>query len=226
MRIVSLQQNSKDWELWRKSGLGASDAPAVMGVSPWTTPFQLWAEATGRAERPPANEFALAAMKRGQELEPVVRGMFEKINGPFPAIVGMHNEYDYIRASFDGLSDTNELLEIKCPGKADHATAVAGKVPNKYFPQIQQQFLVSGAQRGFYVSWDGKSEILTTLVVYPDHDYMEKLLKALQQFWARVEMKIPPEVQDVDRRRAVARVLDANKRLTSAVNMLSLVMGV
>jgi len=44
----------------RKKRLGASDAAAVLGVSPWSTAFDVWAEKTGRAlDGPPLDKDAV-----------------------------------------------------------------------------------------------------------------------------------------------------------------------
>lgn len=45
-KIIRLKQNSADWTEWRKSGLGASDAPIIMEKSPWSTPYKLYLEKT------------------------------------------------------------------------------------------------------------------------------------------------------------------------------------
>ena len=42
MKIINLEQNSFEWEINRMSGIGSSDAPSIMGVSPYTTALQLW----------------------------------------------------------------------------------------------------------------------------------------------------------------------------------------
>ena len=122
MKIVTVKQNSREWREWRGKGLGASDAPSYMGESPWTSPFELWLQKTGLMERPPANEFQVAAMKRGTDLEPIARKMFEAhIGKPFPSLSAFHEEHEFLRASFDGHNgELNEILEIKCPGKEDH----------------------------------------------------------------------------------------------------------
>mgnify|MGYP000308297088 CR=1 FL=1 len=36
-----------DWKLWRRGGLGASDLPAILGISPWASPFSVWADKCG-----------------------------------------------------------------------------------------------------------------------------------------------------------------------------------
>jgi len=59
----------------RRTWLGGSDAAAVMGLSPWATPVELWMQKTGR--RPP--EVPTVARQRmftrGHKLEPFIREM-------------------------------------------------------------------------------------------------------------------------------------------------------
>ncbi|GIV52679.1 MAG: hypothetical protein KatS3mg038_3200 [Candidatus Kapaibacterium sp.] len=52
----------------RRSFLGASDAPAVLGLSPWRSAWEVWAEKTGRIDSWSGN----AATSAGQLLEPAV----------------------------------------------------------------------------------------------------------------------------------------------------------
>lgn len=40
----------KQWLEYRKGGLGGSDAPAVLGMSPYATPYTVWLEKTRRTE--------------------------------------------------------------------------------------------------------------------------------------------------------------------------------
>jgi putative phage-type endonuclease len=219
VRLVNIKQGTKDWREWRGKGLGASDMPALMGDSPWTSPFELWLQKTGLWVREEPNAFQLAAMKRGNDLEPVVREMFEKKLGKkFPAVAGMHDEYDFIRASFDGLSEDNEVLEIKCPNKVDHEKAVKGKVPTKYIAQVQLQLLISGARNAYYVSWDGRSTTLDGIVqVPPDFNYQSKLIDAAVDFWKRVASKTLPEVTTKD----ASKIIEKQKFHLEQANKLS-----
>src|SRR6266404_2041612 len=100
MKIANqLPQNSKEWLAWRTSGLGASDAPVIMGVSPFTSQFELWLEKTGLGEREAFNPNAVKAMARGTLLEPEARDCYEyKMGGIFEALNVIHPQYDFIRA--------------------------------------------------------------------------------------------------------------------------------
>lgn len=200
MKIVEVKQNSKDWRAWRTKGLGASDVPAVMGESPWTSPFELWLQKTGLMERPEPNTYQLAAMKRGTDLEPTVRKMFEKqVGRKYPAVSAEHDKHDFIRASFDGYNaETHTILEIKCPNKDDHGKALKGKVPDKYISQVQDQLLISGAPLCYYVSWDGKSPSLAIVEVKPDLPKQKLIEEACIDFWKRVQNRILPDVRRED----------------------------
>ena len=43
-RIERLHQNTPEWHRWRMQGIGASDAPAIMGETAFKTPRMLWSE--------------------------------------------------------------------------------------------------------------------------------------------------------------------------------------
>ena len=47
MAIVDLVQRSDAWFEWRKTGITASMIPVIMGLSPYQTPYRLWAELVG-----------------------------------------------------------------------------------------------------------------------------------------------------------------------------------
>lgn len=224
MKIVTTKQNSSQWRTWRGLGLGASDAPAFMGASPWTSPFELWLQKTGLMDRATPNEYQLAAMRRGTELEPVARAMFELEKGAkFEAISAEHDDHSWLRASFDGHNaELNAILEIKCPNKVDHAKAVKGQVPSKYMAQVQQQLLISGAAVCYYYSWDGRSDKGAIVEVRPDADYQGLLLKTALDFWQRVCTKVPPDITSAD----VKKVVDSLTQGLEQVNRASAVLAI
>ena len=36
-----------EWHAWRAEGLGASEVAGVLGISPWATPWSVWARKMG-----------------------------------------------------------------------------------------------------------------------------------------------------------------------------------
>lgn len=61
-------QERANWLAERKSGIGGSEAAAVLGVSPWATPVTVWLDKTGRSGPKEETE----AMRIGTELEDFV----------------------------------------------------------------------------------------------------------------------------------------------------------
>lgn len=185
----------QDWKKWRSEGLGASDSPAIMGVSPWKTRYQLWEEKAGLVVPDDQGNWAT---KRGNELEPKARAHYELTYGiEMPIAFVEHKTYPFIRASLDGYNEAQSIvLEIKCPGKDDHDLAKQGKVPEKYYPQLQHQLLASGAAKVHYYSFDEVSAHLVE--VLPNAEYCQKLLNELIIFWGMVQTKQAPELEDRD----------------------------
>ena len=66
--ILKLVQGSPEWHAHRAQYRNASESAAVMGVSPWLTPYQFWLVRTGRVEQP-----VTAPMRHGSEMEPRAR---------------------------------------------------------------------------------------------------------------------------------------------------------
>lgn len=81
----------------RSKFLGGSDAAAVMGLSPWTTPLELWQYKTRRVVKEDDPSKA-RIYRRGHKLEPFIREMtIEKLQdmGFEVELVGVNKLYDH-----------------------------------------------------------------------------------------------------------------------------------
>jgi len=184
----------KLWLEWRRGGIGSSDAPVVMGVSPWSTPYLLWKEKVYGTVEKEAN----AAMKRGTELEAMVREMLENDTCTLlePRNI-THPVYPWMRSSLDAISlDGKMLYEIKCPGKEDHQLARQQLVPSKYYPQLMHQLACTGLPYLFYVSYYEGSYV--QIKVMRNEQFITELIRNETAFWACVESKNPPEKTSKD----------------------------
>lgn len=187
-------QGSKDWLANRKKHIGASDAPIIMGVSPFSTPYKLWEDKLSIS--PPVKQNF--AMERGNRLEPEARAAFEKEMDieVFPQVI-YHNEHKFMMASMDGLSlDGTVAVEIKCPGNEDHMLAMRGEIPPKYIPQLQHQLACSKLDMLWYYSFDGEKGI--SIAVQRDDDYIEEMIAKEAAFWELVQTFTPPPMTTKD----------------------------
>ena len=191
---MQLKQNTPEWLEFRKSHIGASDAPVIMGVSPYKTPMQLYEDKLGLS----AKQVMTVAMQRGHDLEPEALKAFECETGilMMPRIV-VSKKIPYMMASVDGMSlDDSAIVEIKCPGAADHITAMDGRVPDHYYPQLQHQMFVCDLDEAYYFSYRPDSHKL--IEVSRDNDYIEKMIAAEEEFYKCIQHKTPPKITDKD----------------------------
>src|SRR5215469_10458611 len=167
MKILNFKQGSDEWKAWRKTVITATDCPAILGSSLWTTPYVCWQRKLDLIEEQKCN----AAMERGVQLEPEARSQFIKRYGINMIDVPVESsEFEFLGASLDGLSDCEKyILEIKCGGTKLHEMAEKGEIPQYYRDQIQHQLLVTGAEKAFYYSYDGANGIM--IEVTPDPEF-------------------------------------------------------
>jgi len=108
MKIVQLQQGSPEWHEHRRTHRNASETATVLGLSPWQTAYQLWAEKTGRTEPAPATE----VMAHGTRMEPRARAAYEARTGlVMEPLVVVDGEYS---ASLDGMTPDRAYFGPHC----------------------------------------------------------------------------------------------------------------
>lgn len=201
--------DNDQWLAWRRKGIGASDAPIIMQVSPWRTPHQLWQEKVYGEGMQEEN----SSMRRGKEREAEARTWLEgHLNVTLFPVNVEHESLTWMRASFDCLDLEGKVsAEIKWPSKEDHKAAKAGKVPDKYWPQVQHQIKVKELPGTLYVSCYGDEKVIVE--VPRDGAYIECLVEEEREFWNRVVEKDPPPLTDRD-----FISMEDNKEWTSLTN--------
>lgn len=195
MRFFLLEQGSSDWFEWRKKGIGASDSPIIMGISPFKTPYQLFQEKKGLADKKALNDYAT---RKGHQMEPSARMSYEIMTGiDMKPVTVAHEEHSWLKASLDGWSSKYKLpLEIKYPGKKDWKIALEGKIPEYYMIQIQHQLLVTGAEKAHYYAFNG--EIGRLIVVQASAIMQAAILSKAEDFMERLRLNNPPELMPED----------------------------
>jgi putative phage-type endonuclease len=182
--IVELEQGTREWLEWRHKGIGASDAPVVMGENHWKTVAQLLHEKRGRAPREPVQN---AAMARGTLLEPEARRRYISKTGRDvrPACL-QSSEYEWLRASVDGLTNSGDVvIEIKCGEAVYRKTSQNGCAPDYYYGQLQHILAVTGLQSlDFWCYLPGLPDLLVP--VKRDNNYIERMMRLESRFWENV----------------------------------------
>ena len=178
-KVVDLEQGSRRWLDWRYNGIGASDAPAIMGENPWKTRQRLLAEKRSRRD-----VVKNSRMNKGTTLEPEARRRYESTVGfdVSPKCIQSVN-MPRLRASLDGISDNrNFVVEIKCGEKVYRAANRDGKPPQCYYGQLQHILLITNLNEiDFFCHWPGEEDI--RIRVKRDDDYISVMLAREEEFF-------------------------------------------
>jgi putative phage-type endonuclease len=194
MKTINVEQGSKEWLRWRKTVITATDCPAILGTSPWQTAYKCWQRKLDLVDAQPPN----AAMARGIKLEPEARAKFNDTYGfdMQPAVVES-TEYTFLGSSLDGITPCGRfVVEIKCGGESLQEMARNGIIPDYYLDQIQHQLLVTGAEKAYYYSYDGKSG--TCIDVLPDPGFKDRFLSKAVAFCKCIAYFEPPAMTHKD----------------------------
>jgi len=183
--IVNLRQNTPKWLEWRGQGIGASDAPAVMGENPWkSADYLLKEKCTGKTNG------MNAAIARGNMLEPEARKCYERRFGiSVPAACLQSTKLEWMRASVDGLAPGGStVIEIKCGESVYRKSSTTSQVPLYYFGQLQHILAVTGLHEiDFWCYLPGRPEV--HIGVARDDSYIKRLIEAEHAFWQRVLLR-------------------------------------
>ncbi|WP_406833802.1 YqaJ viral recombinase family protein [Pseudomonas asiatica] len=180
MQVHNIQQGTPEWHALRSSYFTASEAPAMMGASKYQTRNDLLAlKKTGIV--PEVTPQQQAIFDRGHATEEMARPLVEEMIGEelYP-IVGTSGN---LLASTDGatmLGDT--LFEHKLWNATLAAAVLAGELEPHYYWQLEQQLLVSGAERVIFVCSDGTRDNFVHMEYRPVAGRREQLVAGWAQF--------------------------------------------
>lgn len=184
-----------DQLLERRRFIGASEAAAACGLSPWTTPFELWQSKRGDAPDQSDND----SMQWGRRLELAIIGRYiedssEPVEYPCASIV--HPEYPWMRATPDALSPSR-VIEVKTARSAhDWGEAGSADVPLQYLLQVTHQMIVTGQQLADVAVLIGGSDYRVYSVPL-DEELAALLIAREAEFWQAVESGTPPDVKSI-----------------------------
>jgi putative phage-type endonuclease len=195
----SQEQLKTKWHEKRAMGIGGSDIPIVMGISPYKTPYRLWLEKTKKVKQEDIS--GMFHVVRGVENEPVARAMFEdQTQMKFTPKSWVIEGKEFLRCNDDGFNDEYKIvLEIKCMGIKNHIAATNGIIPKHYIYQIQYNMAISKALLGYFISYRPETKELISILVHPDLELQNELLEAAEKFWiGHVMSDVPPALSDDD----------------------------
>lgn len=182
MQTVELQQGTPEWHAFRAAHYTASDAPAMLGISPYKTRNELLREKK-LGITPELDAATQARMAKGHEYEAQARSVAEvEIGEELYPVVGVCTAHPKLAASFDGITmDGCVVWEHKTLNDTIRAAAAKGEIPEHHRAQLEHQLLVSGADKAIFFASNGTGEHIS--ITYTSDPAMRKrILAGWRQF--------------------------------------------
>ncbi|HEX7647500.1 MAG TPA: YqaJ viral recombinase family protein [Noviherbaspirillum sp.] len=194
----------------RSKFIGGSDAAAILGVSKWKTPYQLWLEKTGQWQQPDDPERA-KVLARGKRWEPVVIEMLIdelQDRGHEVEVIGRNLRYidqgcDFLACELDlellvdGEECNGEMKTIHPFAAKDWGEQGTDAIPVYYTAQAMHGLMVKPRRRCIVAGLIGADD-LRVHEVLRDDGVIEHMRLAEIDFWQRIRDGVPPDPVNLD----------------------------
>lgn len=209
---MNTQVNRDQFLAGRKKGIGGSDVAAILGFSPYKSPYQLWLDKTGRSER---KESQNESAHFGNLLEDVVAKEFSRRSGMKVQRVTQQlflEEHPWALGNIDravinpeisgnvrfkdGALTTDQLLE--CKTASEYMSKLFGEegsdqVPDYYLTQCLWYLMITGCQVIHLAVLIGGNKF-RMYRIERDDDLIESIFKQVKAFWFNhVIADVPPD---------------------------------
>ena len=198
---VSTKDMSREaWLERRRMSIGGSDAGALLGLNPYTSPYALWCEKTGRIT--PEDISDKEAVRLGNDLEQYVAERWMEQTGKKVRKSNhfiYNSEYPFAHANIDrAVVGEDAGLECKTTSSWEILQQCReGNYPDTWYAQITHYMMVTGAKRwylGVLVLGKGFYEF----TIERNEAEIAALAAAEAAFWQRVENNTPPELDGTE----------------------------
>ena len=184
--------------------VGGSDVAAIFGVSPWTTPLELWMVKKGRIKNPPKPN--PDQLQMGHLLEPIAAYWYEQKTGHTvinDTNMYQHADFPFALADFDRrfIRPDGEPGILECKSCSYHkASAWAdGQYPLYYELQLRFYLAVADVNHGaFSAIWGNNPETdLALPTLERDKAKEDMIFERLEQWIWSLENDVPPTMEGI-----------------------------
>jgi putative phage-type endonuclease len=191
--IPTADMPRETWLAERRKGIGGSDAAAIVGLSPWATPYTVYMDKLGLLPEKEDSE----AMRQGRDLEEYVAQRFTESTGKRVQrcnYMACSKQYPFARADIDRrVIGENAGLECKVTATLDIGQFHGVEFPERYYAQCVHYLAVTGAERWYLaVLVLGRGFFVFTLE--RNEAEIAALMAAEADFWEKVENQTPPDI--------------------------------
>ncbi|CAI4157693.1 YqaJ viral recombinase family protein [Alteromonas macleodii] len=192
MKHINVTQGSEAWLKLRKDFFTASEAPMMMGDHKNISRNQLLDAKKGWTTI--VDEYLQKLFDKGHATEEAARPLAAADVGEdlFPVTGSLEVEGLSLLASFDGLTMFDDVcFEHKLFNKTLAENVLNNVLEPHYYWQLEQQLLVSGADKCYFVTSDGTKDNWQAMYYVSVPERREALIKGWKQFAIDLENHEP-----------------------------------
>lgn len=185
--------------------VGGSDVAAIFGVSPWTTPLELWMIKRGRIKTPPKPN--VNQLQMGHFLEPVAAHFYAEKTGNTvinDTYMYQHADFPFALADFDrrfvrATDGERGILECKSCSYHKASDWADGKFPIYYELQLRFYLAVADVNIGSFATiWGNNPDTDMAMPdIVRDKAKEDMIFERLEEWIWSLEHDKPPTMADV-----------------------------
>lgn len=185
----------------RRNYIGSTDSAAILGLSRYSTPLNVWAIKTGQIVEEDIS--GKLPVRLGHKLEQAVAELFTEETGKKLHRVNetvLHPKYNFLAANLDRrVVGEKAVVEIKNVGAYRRDEWREGQSPAEYICQVMHQLAVTGWDRGYLVALIGNTDF-EIRTIERDEQALKDLVNREVSFWNDfVVPKIMPSISRGDK---------------------------
>lgn len=180
-----------EWVEARAKGIGGSDVAAIMGISAYKSPLEVWLEKTGKV--PPADLSDNEKVEWGTRLEQVIANKFAeehpnlKVLRKNCTMRSVDRPWALANIDRELRGEGRGILEVKTAGLRSEDQWVFGP-PAYYLTQVQHYLSVTGWDYAYVAVLIGGQEYREYRIERDEED-IAAIDKAVDEFWNEYVMK-------------------------------------
>lgn len=189
---ISQDKNPEKWIELRRTGIGGSDAGAIMGMNKYASPLTVYMQKKGIS-----GFEGNAATKWGHILEdPIRQETARELDIEICTVPGMYTsiEYDWMNANLDGLCHASHQVTIggrTVEGVGGHEikTSANGdgfgddEIPDSYYCQVQHYMAVTGLPWFILTAFFLNNKNARHYIITRNDDFISDLIEKEKDFW-------------------------------------------
>lgn len=187
-RISTIGMDHEAWLRQRKKGIGGSDAGAVCGLNPYTSPIQVYLDKTTEE----INDIDNESMRQGRDLEEYVAQRFMEESGKKVRRSNMiykNHKYPFLFANVDRLIvGENAGLECKTASAYSADKWKDNAIPPHYLIQCYHYMAVTNAD-AWYLAVVILGKEFKYIRLERDEAMIQNLISIEQDFWENYVLK-------------------------------------